>query len=71
MSGRQPFEIDLHTRGKRIIGGILAGEERIAAAARYRVEIEDAPHRRLRVTGDIRVPVFAVDAFGIGIGMDR
>src|SRR5215467_3249893 len=67
----QPFEIDLHTSGKRIIGRILAGEERIYAAVRYRVEVENAAHRRLLVTGDIRVPIFPVDALGIGIGMDR
>src|SRR5262249_20269705 len=67
----QPFEIDLHTSGKRIIGRILAGEERISAAVRYRVEVENAAHRRLLVTGDIRVPIFPVDALGIGIGMDR
>src|SRR5262245_40024463 len=66
----QPFEIDLHTRGKRVIGRILASEERVAAAGRHRVEVENATHRRLLVTGDIRVPIFPVDALGTGIGMD-
>ena len=71
MRRRQSFEIGLHARRQRLIGRILAGEERVAAAGRHRVQVEDAAHRRLLVTGDVRVPILAVDALGIGIGMDR
>jgi hypothetical protein len=35
------------------------------------VEIENAAERRLLVARDIRMPVLAVDALGIGVGVDR
>src|ERR1700730_4858790 len=35
------------------------------------MEVKDAAHRRLLVTGDIRMPILPVDAFGFGIGVDR
>src|SRR5215470_17839371 len=44
---------------------------RRAYLRRSSVPCENAAHRRLLVTGDIRVPIFSVDALGIGIGMDR
>ena len=71
MRRRQSFEIGLHARRQRLIGRILAGEQRVATAGRHRMEIEDAAHRRLLVAGDVRVPILAIDALGIGVGMDR
>ena len=67
----QPFEIGLHARRQRVIGRVLAGEQRIAADRRHRVQIEDAGRRRLLVAGHIRVPVLAVDAPRFGVGVDR
>ena len=71
MGRGEPFEIDLHARRKRIVGCILAGKEGIAAGARHGVQVEDAAERGLLVAGDVRVPILAADALGIGIGMDR
>src|SRR5262245_15240273 len=71
MGRRQPFEIGLEARRQRIVGGVLAGEERIAAGARYGVEVENAAKRRLLVAGNVRMPVLAVDALRIGVGVDR
>jgi hypothetical protein len=71
MGRRQPFEIGLHALRQRVIGRILAGKQRVAANRRHRVEIKDARRRRLLIAGDVRMPVLAVDAPGLGVGMDR
>src|SRR5712691_11690917 len=56
----QPVEIELHAVRQRVIGGVHAGEEGVAALGRALADVEDAAHRRLGVARDIGVPAVAV-----------
>ena len=54
MQRGQPFEIGLHAVRQRVVGGIHAGEQRVAAARRALPDVEDAAHRRLGVAATRR-----------------
>src|SRR5215470_7899378 len=53
------FEEALHGLGERLVGRVHAREERVPSDWRQLVHVEDAPHGRLRVAGDVRVPDLA------------
>src|SRR5439155_4166995 len=55
----QAREILLHPIGQGLVGGIHAGEERVAAERRAGLYVEDAAERRLGIAGDVAVPAFA------------
>jgi hypothetical protein len=61
MHRAQPFQHPLHAGGQRLVGGALAGEERIAAEGRDFLAVQDGAHRRGSAHGGIRVPFLADD----------
>ncbi len=70
VQGRQAVKIGLHAVGERLVGRIHRGEQRVAAARRALLDVEDRAHRRLLVAGDVGVPALAVGARGILVGID-
>src|SRR2546427_8831565 len=65
MRSRESFEIGLHARRQRVVGGILAREQRISTDRRHAVEIQNAAQRRLLVARDVGMPIFPRDALWI------
>ena len=71
MQRGQPLQIRFHTLGQRVVGGVHAGEQGIAAAVgRQRVVVEDAGERRDRRAGLVGVPDIARDFFRILVEME-
>jgi hypothetical protein len=66
----QRLEEALHRLRQRLVGRVHAGEERVAAHRRQLVHVEDAAHRRLRIAGDVGVPVLAGHVPGLLVGVD-
>ena len=70
MQRGQPVEIGLHAIRQRLIGRVHIGEQRVAAARRALLDVEDRAHRRLDVAGDVGVPALAIGARRILVGID-
>ena len=66
----EPFDVGLHAVGQRVVGGVGVGEQRVAAARRTLLEVEDRAHRRLLLARHVGVPTFAVGALGARLGAD-
>ena len=62
MQRGEPVEIGLHPVRQRLIGRIHVGEQRVAAARRALLDVEDRAHRRLEVAGHVGVPALAIGA---------
>src|SRR5207253_4177643 len=60
--GCQPVEVGLHAVRQRVIGGVHAGEEGVAALGRALPDVEDAAHRRLGIARHVGVPAVAIGA---------
>jgi hypothetical protein len=67
----QPFDELLDRRRQLVIGGIHAGEQRVAALRRDLGQIENAPERRLGIAGHVGMPFLAGDMLRVLVGMDR
>ena len=70
MQRGKPVEIGLHPVRQRFIGRIHVGEQRVAAARRALLDVEDRAHRRLEVAGHVGVPALAIGARRILVGID-
>ena len=70
MGGGQVAQERLESWCKRVVGGRLTGEDRVAPDGRYRVQMKDAAHGRFGVARNVGMPVLAVDAFGLAVRMD-
>ena len=64
------LEIPLHAVAERFVGGVHAGEQRVAAFGRAGLDVEDAAHRRLDIAGDVGVPTLAIGARAVLVGVD-
>jgi len=65
----EAVEIDFIDR-QRLIGGVLAGEQRVAAAGGHFLDIEYRAHRRLQIARHVGMPALAIGAGGILVGVD-
>src|SRR5471032_2498511 len=68
--GGHALEIGLHLVGQAVIGGIGAGEHRVAAILRQDLHVQDAAHWRHGIAGEVGMPALARHYLGGLVGMD-
>ena len=70
VKGSEPVQIGLHPVRQRVVGGIHAREQSIAAVRRTLFDIENTAHRWFEIARHVAVPAFAIRPRAVLVGID-